>query len=87
VTLSAVVGNVTRTLTLQLQPLAFTSFSLAPAAVPGGTNTVATVHVNATINVPFAATLTSSDPAVTVPATLNFAAGQDAAVFNVLTAA
>lgn len=86
VTLSAVVGSDTRTLTLQLQPLAFADFSLSPSALKGGTNSVATVRLNATINVPFTATLSSSDPAATVPATLAFAAGQDAAVFNVQTA-
>jgi hypothetical protein len=88
VTITAVVNGVTRSLALALQPLEIVSVSFAPATVTAGSNSAATVRLNAVINLPITVTLSSSDPAVaSVPATVSFVAGQDAAIFNVQTAA
>ena len=84
VTITAVSGEVTRVATINLQPLQFTNFTLQPATVTAGGNSAATLQLNASIDVGFTATVASSDPsAVTVPATVSFAPGQNGAVFNV----
>jgi hypothetical protein len=72
----------------KLNPLEFTGVAFNPATVRAGSNSAGTITLNAPINVPFTASLTSSDPSVaTVPLSLQFAAGQNAAVFNVQTVA
>jgi hypothetical protein len=84
VTITAVSGETTRTVSISLQPLQFTNFTLQPATVTAGSNSAATLQLNAPIDVGFTATVTSSNPsAVTVPATVTFAPGQNGAVFNV----
>lgn len=86
VTISAAVNGVTQSTTVMLNPLQLTSLSLSPQTVRAGSNTAGTISLNATIDLPFSATLTSGDPSVvTVPATVSFAAGQNAAVFNAQT--
>lgn len=85
VTITAVSGDVTRTVTINLQPLQFTNFTLQPSTVSAGANSAATLQLNASIDVGFTATVAVSDPAAaTVPATVSFAPGQNGAVFNVL---
>ena len=84
VTITAVSGETTRTVTLTLQPLQFTNFTLQPSTVTAGGNSAATLQLNAPIDVGFTATVSVSDPSVaTVPATVSFAPGQNGAVFNV----
>ena len=84
VTITAVSGETTRTVTLTLQPLQFTNFTLQPSTVTAGGNSAATLQLNAPIDVGFSATVSASDPsAVTVPGTVSFAPGQNGAVFNV----
>jgi len=86
VTVSAIVNGVTKTATIDLNPLQFQSLTLSPASVRGGSNVAATLALNATIDLPFTVALSTSDPAVaTVPASVPFAAGQNAAVFSVQT--
>ena len=86
VTISAAVNGATQSTTLTLNPLQFTSVSMSPSAVQAGSNAAGSIALNTTINVPFTATLSSSDPSVaTVPASVSFAASQSAAVFSVQT--
>ena len=86
VTITAVVNGITQTSTITLQPLQITSVTMNPASVTAGGNTVGTIRLNATINLPITVTLVSSDPAAaTIPATVSFAANQDAAIFSVQT--
>jgi hypothetical protein len=88
VTISAAVNGVTQSTTITLNPLQITSVTLSPSAVRAGSNAAGTIGLNATIDLPFTATLTSSDPSVaTVPQSVGFVARQNAAVFNVQTVA
>jgi hypothetical protein len=88
VTISAAVNGVTQSTTVTLNPLQITSVTMSPSAVRAGSNSAGTIGLNATIDLPFTATLASSDPSVaTVPQTVGFAATQNAAVFNVQTVA
>jgi hypothetical protein len=84
VTITAVAGEVSRSVSISLQPLQFQAFTLKPATVTAGGNSAAILQLNAPIDVPLSATVSVSDPsAATAPATVNFAAGQNGAVFNV----
>ncbi len=82
--ISAAYGGVTRSAQLTVVPL-IASVSLNPSKVVGGDPSTATVSFN--IQAPSGVTLTlsSSNPAVAMPSSLNVSAGSYSATFNVTT--
>lgn len=87
VTLTAVYGGVTKTVKLTVKAALLNGLSLAPPSVIGGAATVATLSLGS--NAPsdgLTATLSSSDPAAQVPATLTIPPGATSVSVVVTTA-
>jgi LmbE family N-acetylglucosaminyl deacetylase len=87
VTLSATYGT-TATAVLTVGPLALSTLALVPSSVVGGSPTQATVTLNGPADPSGdVIALTSSDPSVTVPATVTIPAGASNGTFSVSTSA
>jgi hypothetical protein len=86
--ISAAYGGVTKsaTLTVNVPALALASVTLNPTSVTGGTNATGTVTLTGTAPAAITLPLTNSDTAdVTVPASVNIAAGAKSATFTATT--
>lgn len=89
VTISARIGNATpKTSTLTVLPPALVSLALNPASVAGGVGSTGTVSINGPApSGGYAITLSSQNPAATVPASVTVPKGANAASFSVTTKA
>jgi hypothetical protein len=87
VTITAVLNGVTRTTTLNVLAPVLTSVSGSPQSVPGGTGITGTLTLSnvAPATGTFPVTLSSANPAVQVPATVNLANNSSTTNFAITT--
>lgn len=86
VTISAALGGATSSQTLNVHPLTLSSFTVSKSTAAGGSSFSASVTLNAVAPASGASvSLTSSDPAVTVPSSVFIAPGRTNTGFTVQT--
>ena len=90
VTITATLGSITQTTTVQVTPFLVTGLTFSPSTVTGGTNSTGTVALNATPSSKSSAitvNLTCASQWVSVPVTLKIMAGYSSGTFSATTKA
>ena len=85
VTISGMYGGAWRGVTLNVVPLTVSSLTLSPSTVGAGASSIATVTMSGVVASDTLVSLSSSDPAATVPPTVTVLAGASTAKFAVTT--
>ena len=84
-TITAAAGSSFTTASLNLAPSSISGLTFSQSPVAGGGTVTGTVGLSSPAPANFTVSLTSSDPSVTVPASVSFAAGATSASFIVTT--